>query len=365
MINNYKKKLALVFTLLMANLCWVTGQTTNSDLCKNCAKTYIVQDVDGYNSWPMIQALGNKLVCVYSRGTAHDIGQDARAVYARTSTDNGRTWTEETVVANTLGYGESAIGKGLDGNGNMLLWVRRIGKEWNHDLYRSKDGVKFERIATLRPSPMPMQITDVFVVPKVGLMALWFGENYTERKDKSWGTLVSRDNGKTWEQHIVESGLGKDEWPTEPSAVYLGKGRILAIARTELGDDNKEKSQFQMTSTDYEKTWQKAKTNINDILASTPSLVFDTKTGLLSNYYFYRGKGLLKRRIVNPNVVFNNPKAWPEPELVAKGSASTWDAGNANATAMKGMHYIAFYSGKDPDTSILVSAVAAPTKKGR
>ena len=35
------------------------------------AKPHVVQDVSGYNSWPMIQAIGDKLVCVYSRGTAH------------------------------------------------------------------------------------------------------------------------------------------------------------------------------------------------------------------------------------------------------------------------------------------------------
>ena len=44
------------------------------------AKPHVVQNVSGYNSWPMIQAIGEKLVCVYSRGTAHSIGEDARAV---------------------------------------------------------------------------------------------------------------------------------------------------------------------------------------------------------------------------------------------------------------------------------------------
>ena len=84
-------------------------------------KPYVVQDVRGYNSWPMIQAVGKKLVCVYSRGSAHSIGEDARAVYARTSTDNGKTWTPETVVANTPNDGEVEVGKGLDANGAMLL----------------------------------------------------------------------------------------------------------------------------------------------------------------------------------------------------------------------------------------------------
>jgi hypothetical protein len=31
-------------------------------------KPHVVQDVSGYNSWPMIQAIGDKLVCVYGRG---------------------------------------------------------------------------------------------------------------------------------------------------------------------------------------------------------------------------------------------------------------------------------------------------------
>ena len=87
-----------------------------------------------------IQAIGEKLVCTYRRGTAHTIGEDARAVYARTSVDRGKTWTAETTVANTLGYGEVTVGKGLDSTGAMLLWVRRIGKSWNHDLYRTITG---------------------------------------------------------------------------------------------------------------------------------------------------------------------------------------------------------------------------------
>ena len=132
------------------------------------AKAHVVQDVSGYNSWPMIQAIGKKLVCSYSRGTAHTIGEGARGVYARTSTNGGKTWTSETTIADTPGYGEVTVGKGLDSTGAMLLWVRRVGKgEWNHDLYRSTDGVKFKRLATPKLAVRPIQITDIFAVPKV------------------------------------------------------------------------------------------------------------------------------------------------------------------------------------------------------
>ncbi|MBR5627085.1 MAG: exo-alpha-sialidase [Thermoguttaceae bacterium] len=186
------------------------------------AEAKVVQNVPGYNSWPMIQALDKKLVCVYSRGNGHSIDEDIRAVYAQTSTDGGKSWSPETVVANTPGNGEVAIGKGLDSTGAMLLWVRRIGNEWNHDLYRSTDGVHFTLVTTPKLDPMPIQITDIFAVPTVGLMALWFAGNYNDDgPSHSWGTLTSSDDGRTWKQNVIESDLSKADWPTEPAAIVL------------------------------------------------------------------------------------------------------------------------------------------------
>lgn len=340
----------------------IVGMTMAAVCTATCAfaEPYVIQEASGYNSWPMIQAIGEKLVCVYSRGSAHSIGEDARAVYARTSTDNGKTWTTETVVANTPRYGEVAVGKGLDSTGAMLLWVRRIGRDWNHDLYRTTDGVRFTRMATPKLAVTPMQITDIFAVPKVGLMALWFAGRYEDGPSHSWGTLTSSDNGATWAQRAIESELTKPQWPTEPSAVYLGNGRILAVARTEMGGTSSTRCQFQMVSTDYGATWTRKQTNIGDVAASTPSLILDPETGLLSNYYYQRGRGILRRRVVAPDGVFSNPLNWPASEEVATASQITFDAGNANATAIRDTHYVAFYSGKAPDTAILVSVLPAP-----
>jgi hypothetical protein len=329
------------------------------------AKPHVVQDVSGYNSWPMMQAIGEKLVCVYSRGSGHTIDEDSRVVYARTSMDHGKTWTAETVVANTPGYGEVAVGKGLDSKGAMLLWVRRLGAEWNQDLYRSIDGVTFTLVTTPKLDPAPVQITDVFAVPKVGLMALWFAGGYAEGTDHSWGTLTSDDDGVTWTQKTIESGLSKAQWPTEASAVHLGEGRILAIARTEQNGGTTERSQFQMVSVDSGATWTRAQTNIGDVLISTPSLIFDAGTGLVSQYYHQRGRGgVLRRRVVDPDLVLANSLRWPASEAVAKGSQATIDAGNVNATVIGDRHYLSFYSGEAPDTSVYVSALPAQTPPG-
>jgi hypothetical protein len=238
----------------------------------------------------------------------------------------------------------------------MLLWVRRVGKKWHHDLYRTTDGVTFTLVATPELAVQPMQITDVFAVDKVGLMALWFAGNYSADAVHSWGMMTSSDDGATWTQTSIESGLTKTNWPTEPSAVYLGNGRILAVGRTESGGQ----SQFQMVSSDYGATWTRERTNIADIAASTPSLILDAKTGLLSNYYYERGRGILRRRVVDPDSVFDHPLSWPDSDAVATGSLSAWDSGNANATVIGDTHYVSFYSGKAPDTAVLVSELPAP-----
>ena len=323
---------------------------------------FVVQEAHGYNSWPMLQAIGDKLVCVYTRGAGHTIGEDARATYARTSTDHGKTWTAETLVANSPGYGDVPVGKGLDSTGAMLLWVRRVGAEWHQDLYRTTDGVKFTLVTTPKLAVRPVQITDVFAVPTVGLMALWFAGDYGDAgPTHSWGMLTSKDDGATWTQTPIESGLTKAQWPTEPSAVYLGDGKIFAIGRTEAGESNTARSQFQMVSNDHGTTWTRVQTNISDVLISTPSLILDAQTGLLSHYYYQRGRaGILWRRVVDPKSAIANPLKWPVAEAVAVGSESTIDAGNVNATVIGDTHYLSFYSGKAPDTAVLVSVLKAP-----
>lgn len=324
-------------------------------------ESHVVQEAHGYNSWPMLQAIGDKLVCVYSRGAGHTIHEDARATYARTSNDGGKTWTAETLVANAPGYGDVPVGKGLDSTGAMLLWVRRVGPEWHQDLYRTTDGVKFTLISTPKLDVRPVQITDVFAVPSVGLMALWFAGNYGTDATNSWGMVTSKDDGKTWTQTPVESDLPKAQWPTEPSGVYLGDGRILVIARTEMGGPSTVRSQFQMVSSDYGKTWKREQTNISDINASTPSLILDAKTGLLSLYYYQRGRGgVLRLRVVDANKVFTHPLQWPVSEAVATGSEIAYDAGNVNSTVIGDTHYLSFYSGKAPDTAVLVAVKKAP-----
>ena len=320
----------------------------------------VIQEAKGYNSWPMIQTVDGRLCCAYSRGSAHSIGEGRRGVWARVSSDGGKSWSDESLVANDPDVGEVTIGKGLDADGAMLLWVRCWGKERHHDLYRSTDGIRFARIASPKLDPVPMQITDVFAVPTVGLMSLWFSEGYRADADRSWGTLTSADGGRTWVRQTVERGLAREDWPTEPCGVYIGDGRILVIARSEGGT----RHQFQMVSTDFGRTWRKHRTNITDVAESTPSILFDAKTGLVSNYYYQRGARKLKCRVAEAADVFDRPTAWPDPVVHFEGKeARAYDAGNVNATELGGMHYVATYTGTTSDTAVVVVTVPAPTRR--
>ena len=319
-----------------------------------------VQSPPGYNSWPFIQTLGSRLVCVYSRGSAHTIDEPARGVYARTSDDGGASWSAETQVCNSPDSGDVPTGKGLDQNGSMLLWVRSAGKSWHHDLFRTGDGIHFLPVARLRPDPMPMQITDIFAVPGVGLMSLWFAGFYTEDREHSWGTLTSEDNGGTWRQTVVEAGLGKQDWPTEPSAVYLGNGRILAVARTEGEADDTGRAQFQLESHDYGATWKRTRTNITDVQGSTPSLILDR--GRIYNYYFQRKTGQLKCRTAGRSV-WGRPLDWSAPEIIALASKAWQHAGNVNAVLHGDTHELAFYTGNESATEVVLKTIRRPPGK--
>lgn len=315
--------------------------------------TYAVEDAPGYNCWPMIQPVGERLVCVYTIGKAHAPAEKGRATYARYSDDGGVSWSERRMIFHDEDCGTSSIGKGVNLDGAALFWVRRLGIEPRMALYRTRDGVDFELISAPVLEPNAMQITDVFATPE-GLMCMWFSDDYSSQRDnKSWGSLLSRDNGATWEQTVIEDDLPLGEWPTEPSVVVFGDGRLLAIGRAEGGG-----SQFQLTSTDWGKTWSKTRTNIDDVLISTPSLIYDAATGLISNYYFERGKGCLKRRVADAEAAFIDPRAWGEPEIVAWGNMlRPYDSGNANAVQMGNRHLVTYYAGDEWDCKVLVASV--------
>ena len=355
-----KKTISLAFAVTATALTALASSNEIAITPIGESQVSLVQPAPAYNSWPMIQAFDGKVLCAYSRGSAHTINEGRRGVFARTSSDNGKTWSTEVCVANDPAVGEVTIGKGLDENGAALVWIRRWGSSKGHDLYRTKDGSAFEKISAPKFDPMPMQVTDICHIPGKGLMSLWFAGNYANKESgHSWGTLTSSDNGLTWTQRTIEKDLPKNEWPTEQCMVHLGNGRILAIARSE----GAARQQFQLTSTDGGSTWKRLKTNISDVRESTPTLFFDSQSGTVFNYYYQRGAKKLKLRTANADFIFTHPDQWPEPQELAQGhEGRAWDAGNVNGTASSGRHLLALYTGTTSDSAVFVVSVKPPVK---
>lgn len=334
--------------------------------CRLPEKAFVVTDVPGYNSWPMIHAMGSKIVCSYSRDNArpkdgHRITPGSRDSYLKVSEDGGRTWSGEVTVAADPLVGEVNEGIGLDESGAALLWVRCWGKDPRHELYRTADGETLEKISTLRPDPFPMQVMDPVPVEGLGLVSPWFAGNYRKDGSNSWGLLVSADGGRTWTSRVIESGLSVKDWVTEPSLVDLGGGRLLIVGRCEQNLGN----QFQVTSSDGGRTWIKRRTNIGDVRESTPSLVYDRATGLVANYYYHRGVRQLKRRIVSAGFIFDRPDAWPEPEVLEVGfEKRPHDAGNVKATRLGDTDCCAWYTGTPSNATVVVTIVPSPKLTG-
>lgn len=138
----------------------------------------------------------------------------------------------------------------------MLFWhrYRKGSKRWQ-TLVWTDDGKRFEAVVKPKFGPMPVQMKDPVDVPGLGLVSLWFSGAYGRQDGHSWGLAVSTDEGRTWRQQVVEDGLRKADWPTEPSLVWLGGRRLLALARCEQRcEGNPIRRLFSMTSDDLGRT---------------------------------------------------------------------------------------------------------------
>lgn len=313
-------------------------------------KTFTITRPIKYNAWPFIGHTNGKLVCVYAKGNTHaDVYTGA--IYAKTSY-NGVVWSTEKMVINTPNIRNTITGKGIDSNGNMLVWGRKgspsSSPSTTFHLYKTSDGNEFHHVSSPVFSTYPGHIGDIINVPNVGLMAFF----NTYRLDTwAYGVVKSTDNGMTWTQTVIESGLTKSECPTEISGVYVGDGKIFAIGRKEdVGDFDY--AMFQIQSNDGGQTWTKQRTNITDCVLSTPSLIYDESIGELTLYYYQRVVGALRMRKNKLSDVWSNPTSWGDSIIIANGSTETNNAGNVNAVAFNDIHMVTFYSGNSDNTGI-------------
>lgn len=307
-------------------------------------KGFHVTTDDGYNAFPFIGTVNNKLVCVYSIGESHTENPNVD-IFAKTST-NGVVWSNPKKIISTENVRDTITGLGHDSLGVIYFWDRKgtpVNADCSFDLYKTSNGINF----TKKSSPIfdikPSHIGDAFYIPTVGVISFY---NTYRAKRNSYGYVLTKDGGETWSQVEIANPSTQSDTPTEISGTYIGDGKILALGRSEDSA-----AMFQIQSSDFGKTWETKITNITDVYLSTPTLIYDDD-GYITVYYYNRADGKLKKRKAIASTVFESGTSWGEPSNIASGSVGQ-DAGNANSVKFNNNIIVVYYSGTDTETSVI------------
>lgn len=306
-------------------------------------KEFHVTTDDGYNAFPFIGTVNNKLVCVYSIGKNHTDNTNVD-IFVKTS-PNGVIWSKAKKIISTENVRDTITGLGHDSLGIIYFWNRKgtsVNADCSFDLYKTSDGIKFTKKSSPAFDIKPSHIGDALHIPTVGVISFY---NTYRANRNSYGYVLTKDGGETWSQVEIANPSTQSDTPTEISGTYIGDGKILALGRSEDSA-----AMFQIQSSDFGKTWETKITNITDVYLSTPTLIYDD--GYITVYYYNRADGKLKKRKAIASTVFESATSWGEPSNIASGSVGQ-DAGNANSVKFNNNIIVVYYSGTDTETSVI------------
>lgn len=307
-------------------------------------KEFHVTTDDGYNAFPFIGTVNNKLVCVYSIGKNHADNTNVD-IFVKTS-PNGVIWSKAKKIISTENVRDTITGLGHDSLGIIYFWNRKgtpVNADCSFDLYKTSDGIKFTKKSSPAFDIKPSHIGDALHIPTVGVISFY---NTYRANRNSYGYVLTKDGGETWSQVEIANPSTQSDTPTEISGTYIGDGKILALGRSEDSA-----AMFQIQSSDFGKTWETKITNITDVYLSTPTLIYDDD-GYITVYYYNRADGKLKKRKAIASTVFESATSWGEPSNIASGSVGQ-DAGNANSVKFNNNIIVVYYSGTDTETSVI------------
>lgn len=109
-------------------------------------KEFHVTTDDGYNAFPFIGTVNNKLVCVYSIGKNHTDNTNVD-IFVKTS-PNGVIWSKAKKIISTENVRDTITGLGHDSLGIIYFWNRKgtpVNADCSFDLYKTSDGIKFTK----------------------------------------------------------------------------------------------------------------------------------------------------------------------------------------------------------------------------
>lgn len=301
---------------------------------------------DSYEAWPLVIVDGDELLAVYSDGSQH-LYTSGRTVKARRRALAGGTWSAEETVYNSAND-DAAFSIGLDSTGRPLVWVlERTGADFDtgtgNQVLRRCDSGTWSTVTTITPgTPKIRLINPIVELANGDLMAHWQG---VSDGSSEWGVLISGDDGVTWTQTTIASGLADAARPIEVRFVVLSDGSVLGIGRTE--EDGGELFQLTLGAsgdpTDPS-DWTVASTNIAD-QDRTPSALIVEDDDTLHLYYYDRDNGVLRYRTVAAGTVFSSPTSWPSSSARVSYGGVDADGGYPHGLRIDGSNVVAYYSG--------------------
>ena len=314
-----------------------------------------------YNAWPFITTFKDMIVCLYTRAFDHE-GIGTRKVYAQYSYD-GVAWSKERLVIDNVAALGAITAIGNDSNGNIVAWLRNGLFGNTHELYRSTDGYTFTKIAD-GPETNEFEIegfTSIIHIPDYpntenGCLMSFFCTYYLQnQKPSRWGIAISTDNGLTWSIEVKWQETDAFACPMETNGVYLGNGKILAMARRDI--EGTPYTLHHIQSDDYGVTWTLSNSNVNQ-QSSTPSLLYNSNENKITVFYVLRNNYDNKLCIlenVSVNTIWGNPKAWPEKRVI--NVMKTYDGGQVNATEFNNKKFAAVYAGSKTEDGIYITMI--------
>ena len=85
---------------------------------------------------------------------------------------------------------------------------------------------------------------------------------------------------------------------------------------------------------------------------STPSLIYDPKTGLVANYYYHRGARKLNR-VAKADFIFTHPDAWPGREVLPEGSSPALRRGQREGDRLRERPMLRLVPGTQSNTVVV------------
>lgn len=194
----------------------------------------------------MLRMTTGTLMYVYRQGSSHFGPGDYGVIRARTSTDDGATWSAATTIASEASVDLRNVGGGVTSTGRLVVFFTRYQPDGSptwlsmERIYSDDNGGTWSTSLPLDTGPYAWTIFSTYgamiTTDNGKLLMSWYGNTASTYYCLA---ATSDDNGANWSAPIVvisgaAAGSSNSKY-TEWCAVSLGAGAVLGLVRADNG----------------------------------------------------------------------------------------------------------------------------------